>query len=261
MPSLPRIPLAVAALAAAAACHVPAAGAAPRETLYDVTFEAELVERWRFDERVSTACAAGDAGGRCERDAVGRGSARIFLRTRSPQRVSVMTGAGGLQPMIVASIDAGIPLRGAHRRAGSYTDTYSGAWDAANPDQVAPAQGCGVHTLRTDVSLAWSGRGELRPVVTIDDLPACPTGPPIGFSYDGGGVPALSAVPARVSERKFGRTKQFRISGTRTWRGTIRAVNRTDPGDTYVRSGASEIRWSWSATFRKVAPRRRSGRR
>lgn len=38
------------------------------------------------------------------------------------------------------------------------------------------------------------------------------------------------------------------------WRGTVDPVTRTNPDDTYVRSGASDIRWSWEATFRMVKP-------
>lgn len=263
MHPIPRTPLRLrppstaallAGTVAALALSAPAT-AAPRQTTYAVTFEAELVERWRFDEHASRACAAGEALGRCDRDAVGQGSARIFLRTPRPQRVNVTTGVGGVQPLIVASIDRGIMLKGSHRRGGAFTDTYSGAWDAANPDEVAPTGGCGVRSLQTDVSLGWSGRNVLRPVLLVDDLPDCPTGPPAGFAYTS--VPAVGEVPARVSERKFGRVKQFRFGGTKTWRGTVAPVNRTDPDDTYTRSGSSEVRWSWEAVFRLVKPRQR----
>ncbi|MDW5597052.1 hypothetical protein VSS74_22075 [Conexibacter stalactiti] len=250
--AVPRhLPPVVAALVAATILS-PSASAAPRQTTYEVTFEAEMVERWRFDERQSKDCGADDGVGRCDRHAVGQGSARIALRTPRPQRVSVTTGIGGMQPMIVSSIDRGIPLKGSHRRGGTFTDTYSGAWDAANPDHVAAANGCGVHTVTTDVSLSWSGRNALRPMLLIDDLPDCPAGPYDGFSYDGS--PAVGEVPASVSERKFGRVKQFRFTGTKAWRGTVDPIDRTTPDDTYVRSGASEIRWSWEATFRIVKP-------
>lgn len=253
MPARRQLPPVVAALAAAAIL-TPSAHAAPRETIYEVTFQAEMVERWRFDERQSKECNGEDGIGRCDREATGAGSARISLRTPRPQRVSVMTGIGGMQPMIVSSIDRGIPLKGSHRRGGAFTDTYSGAWDAANPDQVAPTSGCGLHNLKTDVALSWSGRNVLRPVLTIDDLRNCPTGSPTGFAYDG--VPAVSEVAARVNERTFGRVKQFRVTGTKTWRGTVDPIDRTDPDDSYSRYGASEIRWSWEATFRIVKPKK-----
>lgn len=256
-PRLPvrrRLPLVVAALAGLAVLPSSAA-AALRETTYEVTFEAEMVERWRFDEHVSKECNGESGVARCDRDATGQGSARIFLRTPTPRRVSVMTGAGNLQPLIVSSIDRGVPLKGSYRRAGTFTDVYSGAWDAANPDHVAPASGCGVRRAKTDVALGWSGRGVLRPILLIDALRDCPTGSYDGFDY-AGSVPDVGEVAARVSERKFGRVKQFRISGTKTWRGTVAPISRTVPDDTHLRSGASEVRWSWEATFRMVKPRR-----
>jgi hypothetical protein len=157
------------------------------------------------------------------------------------------------------AIDSGIPLKGFHRRAGAFSDVYSGLWDAANEDLIAPASGCGNHSLKNDVALAWKGRNQLAPVLSVDDLADCPTGPTIGFDFDG--VPAVSEVVGRVGESKFGRTRQFSVRGTKAWTGSIAPINRTDPDDSYVRSGDKTVRWSWEATFRKVVRKRGLARR
>lgn len=235
----------------------PAAGA-PRETKYDVTFEAQKVESWKFDEHVSRDCIVDGAEGRCNHDSVGSGSTRIVLRTPTPQRVSVITGAGGTQPMITASIDGGIPLKGSHRVGGSYTETYSGPWKAANPDIAAPTSGCGNHTLKVDVALGWKGRNQLAPVMLVDELRECPTGPISGFDYPE--APSVDAAVAQIGETKFGRTRQFTVRGTKTWAGTIDPINRTTPDDLMTRFGQSEVRWTWEATFRMVSKKRKRRR-
>ena len=227
------------------------AGAALRETTYDVTFEAEKVERWQFDEHASSDCD----GGRCVRDAVGSGSTRVFLKTPRPQRVSVTTGIPRMQPMVVASIDRGIALKGSHRVGGTFTDVYGGPWKAANQDFVAPTEGCGNHTVTTDVALAWTGRNQLAPVLSFDDLRACPTGPVRGFDYDG--TPVVGEVVAQVAETKFGRTKQFTVRGSRTWAGTTPTLDLHSPESSLTSRGQSEVRWSWSATFRMVKRKKR----
>ena len=234
------------------------AGAAVRETQYDVTFEAQKVERWTFDEHASKDCQVDGVDGRCTRDAVGSGATRVVLRTPTPQRVTVMTGARGMQPMITASIDAGIPLKGSYLIGGTLTETYGGPWKAANPDVVAPTGGCANHVIRTDVSLAWKGRNQLTPVLLLDELHECPTGPSRGFDYET--VPSVGDLAGQVSERKFGRVRQFTVRGARTWTGTVPAINRTTPDDLLTSNGHSEVRWSWEATFRMVKRKKRQRR-
>ncbi len=69
---------------------------------------------------------------------------------------------------------------------------------------------------KTDLALGWSGRGAISPVVSIGDLADCPTG--LAERLRPRRRPALTEVPARLSERKPGRVKQFRIAGTKSWR-------------------------------------------
>ena len=62
---------------------------------------------------------------------------------------------------------------------------------------------------------------------------------------------------AQAGETKFGRTKQFRIRGSRTWTGTYPSMNRTDPDDTFTSSGDITTTWEWEATFRKATKKKK----
>jgi hypothetical protein len=247
--------LAAAALAASAPA---AAGAALKESRYDVTFEVRMVEDWKVTEHHSKSCSVDGNEGRCDEDVDGAGRATLHLRTSTPKRVSVTTGIPRMQPMIVFAADSGIPLKGSYKRTGKLEDIYTGLWDAANEDSIAPTSGCGDRAVRTDVALGWQGRNRLAPVLVFDDLVECPSGPMRGFDY--AEAPSLGDVVAGAGETKFGRTKQFRVAGSREWNGTYPAMNRTDPDDTFTSSGESRVSWSWAATFRKVTKKTRRGR-
>lgn len=249
----------IAALALAAASPA-VAGAAPRETKYDVTFEARMTETWKAETHVNKECQVGDPIGRCLEDEVGSGAAKVYLRTPTPQRVSVITGAGGAQPMVTYAIDSGIPVKGEYKRAGTFTDVYSGLWDAANPDTAMPTKDCGSHAVKTDVALMWKGRNALAPLLALPDLFECPTGPHSGFDFTPSTAPSVTEVVAPAAESKFGRAKQFTIRGAQTWTGSVTPINRTEPDDMYSTWGQSEIRWSWEATFRKVGKGRKRRR-
>lgn len=249
--------LAVAALAAIA---LPAtADAAIRTTTYDVTFEATLTEAWKSATHWDHLCFVRDQEGRCTDDVVGDGTARVFLRTSTPKRVTVMSG-GRMKPMIQYAIDSGIPLKGEYKRTGSLTDTHGGLWAAANPPWAAETAGCGSKAIKADVSLSWSGRNQLQPIMLLDEPTECPTGPQEGFDWSPGS-PSFQDVVATVGETKFGRTKQFRFGGRQTWKGSITPITRTDPDDLYSKSGESEVTWTWEAVFRKVTPKKKRKRR
>jgi hypothetical protein len=245
----------IAALALAA--FPSAADAGPRETKYDVTLEITRSDAWSSEMRSSTRC--GDDGGRCDLEEIGSGSTRMVLRTPTPQRVSVTSGMRGTPPMIIHSIDSGIPLKGSFKRAGSFTGTYSGFWDAANEDFAAETADCGERSVRTDVALGWKAKDQLQPILGWSEPLECPTGPTEGFTYEGD-PPALMDVIGDVSQSKFGRTKQFRVSASRTYRGSIEPIDRTEPDGFYRKSGQSETTITWEATFRMV-PKKKTRRR
>lgn len=249
-------PLTLTLLAAALAAPMAADAAPLRESKYDVTVEIKMTEYWKVTEHHSSSC--GPEGGRCDEDINGAGKAELLLRTSTPKRVSVMTGGGIRQPTITYAIDSGLPLKGSYRREGKLEDIYSGYWDAANEDQIAPTTGCGDHPLKTDVALAWKGRNQLAPVLVFDPLVECPMGPVRGFDY--AETPDLGEVVAQAGETKFGRTKQFRVRGSRTFPGTYLTMNRTDPDDTFTSSGETMTKWEWEATFRKVTKKKKRRR-
>ena len=55
---------------------------------------------------------------------------------------------------------------------------------------------------------------------------------------------------ASVGKDKFLGTKQFTVRGTKSWTGTVRPFNRTDPLDTKIVNGEHTATWQWEATFR-----------
>ncbi|UGS38703.1 hypothetical protein [Capillimicrobium parvum] len=236
---------AAALVAATLACASPAAAARPSTTEYRVTFHAEMSERWEFRELSSRECTVG----RCVREEKGAGSARITLDSAGPTPVTVLRTGGNAAPMIHVGTD-GLALRGSYRRDGAHTTDYSGEWESANPDEAEATTGCGARSFKTGLGFDWAGRRELRVVTAIDQMRAdCPSGPP-NFDWDDG-APDLSAVLAAASRSRFGKTRQFTVRGQRKWTGTVPPMNRTDPDDTFQRSGSVEATWQWQATFQR----------
>ena len=242
-------------LTAAAGAAPAAADAALRETTYDVTVEVRQDEAWQAATKQVKSCDVDTTIGSCTYDAVGSGRTRLVLRTPTPQRVRVMTGAG--RPMITYAIDRGIPLKGSQKILGTFTETYGGLWDAANPDVTLPTGDCGDRIVRTDIALGWQERNTLVPVMSLPDRFDCPTGPYEGFTFTS--APGLQEVLGTVSERKFGRTKQFTVRGKRSWEAVIEPIQRSTDEETYSRTGRKTVTWSWEATFR-MTPRKRKRR-
>lgn len=229
------------------------APAAAREMAYDVVFEAQMKEKWDFREFSSSECHVGS----CVREELGSGTAAATIKTPTPQRVSVLTGVGPL-PQLVGTNEGTLQVTAAYLRTGSHTTTYSGGWDAANPDVVDPTDDCGRRTVRrTTVALGFQDRNRIAPTMGPEPLrERCPSGP-TQLEWDDGTVPDLNAIVVNSAQSKFGRLKQFTVSGRRTWHGTVPPMNRTDPQDTFLRGGGHEVTWQWRATFRKAAKRKR----
>jgi hypothetical protein len=251
-----RIPIVTAASLTLLAALAPAAQAAPREAAYTVVFEAHMTERWSFKQFSSRECENGP----CVTDEQASGVASAHLKTPTPQRVRVMTGMGpsGV-PMIVGTTDGTLRVTGGYLRTGSHTVSYSGdpAYDAANPDETQPTEDCGRRTARLDVGLGFQQRNRISPSVPLEPLrERCPSGPPRNLQWDGGEVPDVNALAVAVAQSKFGRAKQFTVRGARTWHGTVDPFDRTDPQDTFHRSGEHTVTWQWRATFRKARRRR-----
>lgn len=258
-PSVPR-PARLALLLAAAAPAVAALPAAPASAArsgtwaYDVTFKAELVQRWSHREAYTDDCRL--TGELCTRDRVGEGSTRTLLRTRRPHRLTVLRSRRG-RPVIGADADP-VPLTGETVRSGSLTTTYGGPWKAGNPDHAAPTDGCGRHALREEVSFAWRGSRRVSPSIVVD-VPdgSCPTGPGAPPTWKNGASPSLMETLADVAPSKFLGTKQFTIRGHRASTGAWPA--RSSQGRTTTSSSSGEITatWTWEATFRLAKRKRR----
>lgn len=232
-----------------------AAKRAPSEALYDMTFRAEMTDRWQAREHYTDDCKL--TGAMCVRNEDGQGNARLNVRTRRPFRMLVMKGFGGRGPMINVGTGEGAPVSGPYLRNGSLVTEYSGPWDAANPDRTADAGGCGNKTLDGSINFMWHGRNRLGLSPILDDLREdCPTGPHTGWEWDGDESPSLNAVIAQVSQNKFLRTRQFTVRGSRTWTGKVPPFNRSDKQGSYVKDGHRTVSWTWEATFRMVKRRR-----
>lgn len=80
----------------------------------------------------------------------------------------------------------------------------------------------------------------------------CPSGPQWALDWKNDESPSLMAVTAAASASKFLGTRQFTISGTRTFTGTV------PPGA--KRSGTKTVTWSWSATYRRVGAKTKKRR-
>jgi hypothetical protein len=246
--------MAVAALAPAGAAH-----AGTKITNYDVTFEVEGKRTWTYKETGDNECT----GGRCVREELASGSERLHLATPKPRRVQVFTGGGQKQPMFMGDTEAVLRLTGNHLLQGTHTVTYSGAADAANPDQVDDTSTCGNRSMKETMAFNWVGRNRLALVPAFLLLrEGCPNGLP---SYSAEGVngaqrPELQDVVAAAAQSKFGRTKQFTIRGAASWQGVVTPVDRSDELGSFHRSGQEELSWQWRATFRK-APAKKGQRR
>lgn len=253
-----------AGVAAVLACAVAAPAAAPGPTTlaYDVTVDVSLSEDWRYLQHADRECVVG----RCVTDEAAEGRRRLKLRTKRPVRVEVIR-IKGRRPMFSGSTGGMLPLVGSDLQEGYLTYAYSGSpeYDAANPDTAEPMAGCGVRTERLDLALGWTARNTLQPVMALPDVRDCPIGAThSSIVWERGETPDLALALGRVAESKVGRSKQFTVGGSKTFRGLVPAINRQDPGDIFTRNGLHEATWRWDATFRKVKPakaRRRPARR
>jgi hypothetical protein len=236
-------PIAGAALALLAA----AAGPAPAAR-YEVTFRAEMSERWSFEEHASRECSVG----RCVRDETGQGTAHVSMATKRPLKIEILR-IPGAAPMIDPGGSEGVAVRGSSSRDGEHVTDYSGDWAASNPDVVDSTADCGERPVRAFVSFGWASRRELQVATAFNDLrDACPWSPP-QFDWDQpGDPPSIGAVLGAARPAQVGRARQFTVRGTRHWTGTVPAINRTDPDDTLTRFGAVEVTWQWEALFRRV---------
>lgn len=251
--------LASAALIVAALAPAGAAHAATKITNYDVTFEVEGKRSWTSKETSDSECT----GGRCVREELASGSERLHLETPQPRRVQVFTGGGVKQPMFMGDTEAVLRLKGNHLLQGTHTTTYSGAWDAANPDQVDDTSKCGNRTMKETMAFNWVGHNRLALVPAFLLLrEGCPNGLPVysAEGLNGAPRPELSDVIATAAQSKFGRTKQFTIRGNTSWQGVVTPIDRTDDTSSYHRSGQEELSWQWRATFRMVNNKKK-GRR
>jgi hypothetical protein len=235
----------LASLAAA-----PAADAASNGTYhYDVTVKAEMKDQWSFREEGEI----GTPWEPCHVERVGEGSALWQLRSKRPTRVMVMKGFGGRPPMLNVGTGEGVPLTGAYKRAGSDVETHtgSGKCESANPPNAQDSTGCGVKSAGFDFNLAWKDNkaGFVYPsAVPSEPNEDCPSGPP-SVDWKNDESPSIMGVTAAAGASKFLGTKQFTVSGTKTFTATVPAGAK--------RSGAQTVTWSWSATYRKVGKRKR----
>jgi hypothetical protein len=232
-----------------------AAKRVPSSAIYSVTFRAEMTDRWQAREHYTDDCRL--TGAMCVRSENGEGSARLSVKTRRPAKMMVLRGIRGRGPMINVGTGEGAPVTGPYLRGGSLVTEYSGPWDAANPDRAQPASGCGTRSLDGDVNFTWRGRNKLAlSAILDDDREDCPTGPAVGWEWDGGDGPALGDVIAQVSQSKFLRTRQFTVRGARTWTGKVPPFSRSSEQGSYVKDGNRTVSWQWEATFRMERKRR-----
>ena len=232
----------------------PAAEAASSGTYhYEVTVKAEMKDEWSFRDEGEI----GTPWSPCRVDHVGEGSATWQLHSRRPTRVMVMKGFAGRPPSLNVGTGEGVPLTGAYERTGSDVETHtgSGTCESANPPQVQDTSGCGTRTAGFDWNLAWvdNKRGRVSPsAIASEPSEDCPSGPPWALDWTDDESPSLMAVTAPVSASKFLGAKQFTISGSKTFTGSVPAGAG--------RSATRTVTWSWSTTYRKVRPKRRKRR-
>ena len=244
--------------ALALACLVPASAEAKTrsEALYNVTFQATLKEEWQANEDYADDCQL--LGIMCTRTENGKGSTKLTLRSKRPTRMLMMRGFNGRPPAIGVGTGEGIPLTGSILQTGSLVTDYGGPWEKANPDRKRPDEGCGERQISGSANFAWRGRNQVAPSVvqTIPEM-ACPTGPGIAWDWANDESPSLGDVLAQASPRKFLGTKQFTISGRKSWSGQIEPTNRQDKMGHYRKSATTQSEWAWSATFRLVGNKKK----
>jgi hypothetical protein len=242
-----------AALLTSLLAAAPADAAKRTDWLYDVTVRAEMTEKWAFHEEAHS----GDEIEPCDRYQDGEGSAKIQLRSRRPTRVMVLRAPGGAMPNLNVGTGEGVPLTGSYQRVGKDEERHAGPrCGAANPPFAQPVSGCGVKTVTADWNLVFRSRGTVAPSLLFDDLrPDCPSGPPRGLEWDGDIGPQIGEATTRAAASKFYGTKQFTVRGTRTFTGTVPAMNEPH----FARHGRHEVRWDWETTYRLVSKKR--GRR
>jgi hypothetical protein len=253
------IALALPAVLAAAA-PVTASAKKPRRYSwnYSVTARAEMKESWSY----SYETAYPDIDGSCTDSKQGSGSASIQLRTPRPQPMMVNRGSGRRPPMVGVGSDPYVVLRGPYLRQGSMVDEHGGTCAAGNPPRTWPTTGCGRQSFDIELGFAWEQRGTLRPSTSFSVLREnCPMGPP-NVRWDGDESPSLMKVLTHVGPSKFLGTKQFTISGSRTFHGVVPPTDRSGPDGSYFREhGEHTVTWKWEATFRLDKPKKPRKRR
>ena len=256
-PSLLR--RAVLGAAVLASLVAPGAAAADQSS-YSVTFSAEMTDQWKASERFTDDCKL--TGAMCVRDTKGEGSAKMFVRTRRPTRVTVVRGLRGRPPMINMGATPGLALTGTSVRTGSLVTDYSGPWDGANPDQRGTDTGCGKRTIDGYVMFMWQGRDRLGPVQNFEfDRESCPEGLHEGWEWNDDASPALNEVLADAAQSRFGRSRQFTVRGRRTYTGIVPPVHEVGRLGTFDKEGSRTVTWSWEATFRMDGGRKKKRRR
>ena len=228
------------------------------DATYMVTVKADKKEQWNYRDYTSFDCL----DGMCTREELGSGSASAHLQTRKPFPMMVIRGAAGQTPTLNQGSD-GIPMTGNWLRGGTMTTTYSGSWDAANPDLADPTDDCGNMTGHDFGSIGWSydQPWNLQLIAGSEPLREhCPAGPPNGLDWANDESPSLTDVLAPVGKGKFLGTKQFTVRGTKSFTGTVRPFNRTDPLDTKIVNGEHTVTWQWEATFRMKGAKKKHRR-
>ena len=253
-PGMPRRLPAAAVIAclgvAVAAAPAPALAKRPKvrsQATYAVTFHAGMKEGWTYGEDYADDCEL--TGAMCTRTVRGDGAAAVFIDTRGPQQCMNLRGAHGRPPSLCLGSDQ-LAVAGTYQRQGTFTTTYDGPWDAANPDVAEPATGCGRAAFRDQVGIAWRGRHQVYPSLVVSDPHSdCPDGASTSLTWPGSGDgPSLMDVGASVDPKKFLGTKQFTIGGSRSSVGSWGPFARAD--GLYRYGGQKEVTWQWTATFR-----------
>lgn len=222
------------------------------EATYTVIARATMEERWQFLERSELRCLSPEPG-TCTTETTGSGMAKMQLKAK-PTTWLVMRGTKGRGPSLNVGTGEGAQLRGSYLRTGKLETVHGGPWAAANPPEVAETSGCGNESIEVDFNLAWRGRNQLAPSAIVSDMREdCPDGPSTGLEWDNDGEgPSLMDVVTQAAQSKFLKTKQFTVSGTKSWHASA------DPptGSYTLRSGEKTVKWSWSVTFQMNKKRR-----
>jgi hypothetical protein len=213
---------------------------------YAMTFHAVMKESWSYGESYQDDCEL--TGAMCTRDAKGAGSATVWVDTRGPQTCMNIRGFNGRPPSLCLGSDQPA-VKVSYKRQGEFATVYAGPWDAGNPDVTEPATGCGTITTKEQVGMAWRGRRELYPSIVVSDPHEdCPDGASTSLEWKGGDGPSLMDVGAVTYPKKFLGTKQFSVSGSKSWVGSWGPFTRAD--GLYKYGGEKKVTWQWTATFR-----------